>query len=643
VPQISPQFTNSKPGFLAFVTELCFRDDFGGKFLQEDVKSNVVSWRLGRISLIAAVILIIVASALYSRIAQYDTMVLNVSDFFLPGLTNVSTTNDSGYYLNQAKLLLERPPTNSEFSLVGAGELLGYFLSMIVKVLEVNLETAGRYLVYGSAVLTSLATYFFLAAQRQQILAFVVAIAMCFYWPVLSRTSVGMLDTDLLNLCFCLAILGLIALLSGARSRLKLISLVAVAGILNYLFYLWYAKPGFFLAFCGSLILTLIASRTPISSIIISSLLFTILSGVEQVTASYDSLKSFLSLYVSAPGLSQSTDSHEFITSMIFSSVSEINALTTRHVRSDIGTLSAFTISLVGLTLWFISDWRRIVFSLPLILFLYLYFFHGHRFGFYAAPLILIGAYVASSKALNTAFYLVTKATIEVPEQKPIERGENLSQQASDRQIINWKGVSLALSLLLLSWPAKILTEVGSTPPPILLPSEVLQLRSISKDLKQKDIIVASWWDYGHEIRYQTGRVPIVDGGNPANIRNVYLARALVTPDVAYASDEVRYASYFSEDQLKGVFPDRPFVSEAKDVERDIYLFIPRDLQFRMITIHKIAAQVLPSEQIVNYDSRSSVFFKLYHDRPKSLGPFELVSSIDDGAVIYRLPAPKRK
>ena len=160
------------------------------------------------------------------------------------------------------------------------------------------------------------------------------------------------------------------------------------------------------------------------------------------------------------------------------------------------------------------------------------------------------------------------------------------------------------------------------------------------KNITNEKAIIASWWDYGYELRYQTGIAVVTDGGNPANIKNVYLARALISTNSAFTADEIRFASYFDTQTLSDYFPRRPTLDRAVGVEKDIYLFLPSDLQDKMITVFNIAATTFNQSALTNYNSDESAFSILYHKRPQVWGPFVLVAAEKDGAVLYRLPAP---
>ena len=69
------------------------------------------------------------------------------------------------------------------------------------------------------------------------------------------RTSIGRVDTDLLNVGFFYAILALIvASIKSSDLKLKLI-FISLCGFVNFLFTWWYQHPGFFFPFLITIII----------------------------------------------------------------------------------------------------------------------------------------------------------------------------------------------------------------------------------------------------------------------------------------------------------------------------------------------------------------------------------------------------
>lgn len=571
--------------------------------------------------------------SLYSRLAQYETMVLNLEDYFLPDLTNMSTTHDSGLYLGIARKIINVEDTGE---LVIAGNLLSYILAKLSLITAENLEASGRYLVYFSAALTSWATYFWFSVQRQQLLGLAVAIAIPFYWPVYSRTSIGMVDTDLLNLPFVLIILAFIYCGSQTKKDSTATIYFFLAGVTNLAFYYWYARAGFLLPIAFTLFLLCLTRESGIRRAAYGLVVFAASSGFEQIKKTTESLQSFVHNYFTQRLAAEAVDSSIPTTQALFQQIAEISALNTALIRSDIGSEFAFGAAIIGMVLWLAQDYRRLMVSLPLLVFFYFYITAGHRFGYYAAPILLAGIFLALQLPVALIYHggarlKKEKTTVTFTSRAP----ENPYSYA---RIIP---PLIVLISLIVIWPLKILPPAGSIPPPVILAYEAKALRDFARTAPSKDPILVSWWDYGHELNYQTNYETIVDGANPRSLRNIFIARALISPNPNYAATQIRFASYFDNEVLQASYPDYPDLKRIKNENRDIYIALPRDLQFKMTTIFYVAAKSLPEDALEGYDATKSVFSVLYHSAPERLGPFERVYSHDDGLKIYRIPAPK--
>jgi hypothetical protein len=180
-----------------------------------------------------------------------------------------------------------------------------------------------------------------------------------------------------------------------------------------------------------------------------------------------------------------------------------------------------------------------------------------------------------------------------------------------------------------------------SIPPPVV---DAAELSDLTRALAQTEkVILLSWWDYGYELSYRTSQTVSVNPGSPTSMKNVYIARALTSPNPYYASDEFRFAAYFTDEVLREHYPERPPLSLANGTNKDIYVFLPSDLTRKFPTVVKIASEAVESRYLQGYDPRNATFNRLFFERPARFGALELVHSRSDGAAIYRIPAPLSK
>lgn len=585
-------------------------------------------------------LLLFAVLAFFTRMGQYASMGEQVATYFLPGLVSVSTTHDAGFYLSQGLLWKDGLAMGKGLADVPPGQLMGYLLAVTSDLLLVNLETAARYVLYASVALTSLSAYLLFTSLGQSSLGLFVGMGLAFFFPVFSRTSVGMVDTDQLNLFFVLIVLFCLHRVTRRRSYLYWLVWSFSAGAFNYLFYLWYGRPGMTLIFGFTLFLALILSRIGVRGSLFSVSVFFVSSGLVQLTAAASTLRAFIDTYVLRDFVSQaqrlsssaSYDDIALVKAQLFSLVGEIQPLSVGLIRNDYGSLFVFFMCQVGIVIWATQQWRRSVVIFPLFVFLLLYFTSGQRFSFFSAPLALLGFPVAIfSLFVIVGSFLNLRSAVATDVQQVAGAGVKGAMKV--RQL------GFLLLLFLLSFtPFEVFPPPSVIPPPVLPSSEV---QSLKRAVNQagRPIFIASWWDYGHEVRYQSGREVITDGRNPGNIKNLLIARAFLSPDPYYAADEFRFAAYFDELELQESFPRRPEISRAKNIDHDIYIFIPSELQHKMELMLNLVKSTTNELSLKDYRPSSSVFFRLYHTAPKSFGPFELVSFEVRGAVIYRLPA----
>lgn len=588
---------------------------------------------------IVAVAILLGILAYYTRHSQFLVMVSSLDAYFLPGLRNVSTTNDSGFFMLQAAQFLEGPDGTPGLFGLEPGKLLPYLLAVVANISGGTLEDSGRILIYLGVFATSFAAYLLLSALNQGLLGALVAVSMLMAGPIYSRTAIGMIDTDVLNLCFVLLIAAAITMATKSKTLWAMLGWAVAAGLTNHLFYLFYANAGFTIGFLMALIGGLIAHRHHPLRSILSVLAFVAFSGLAPTLTAWARIQSFWNVYVAPTPteqlLEQASTGAETFTSAIFATISEVQPFTVATVSGDFGSLAVFLMGLTGLTLWLLSGWTRLFSILVLLPFIALYMAAGQRFGYYAAPLVFLGLYHLAAQLVKPLVY----ATKRGLRQETNVQQDGQANTSSARRF-RWPAMSLGLLLFSSAWFAEVFYPIGAVPPPVVKANELRPVSKLADTIGPDRVFVASWWDYGFELRYQTRAIGITDGANPADIKNIYLARALISQSPVYAADEIRFAAYFSSEDLQEHYPRRPPISKSRNTDKDIIFFLPSDLQFKMYPVYQIASKTISEEALATYNPETSVFFTLFHKRPERWGEFERVFSQENGAVAYRLIAP---
>jgi undecaprenyl-diphosphooligosaccharide--protein glycosyltransferase len=580
-------------------------------------------------SVFPALLGIVVAYGFMCHFSQEKEFKKGFESFLVNG-EYVLTTNDSGHYMTLAKNYQSskalRPPQIFPESL-GAhstnqsdSELVGRILPMMISslsdALNISLERAGVFLTYGSVLSTAILVFIFFSILNQPFLGFVAAFSSVASWPIYTRMSIGMLDTDLLNLFFLFAILILFFYSIKAEQKRYVLLFSLVAGLLNFTFYLWYGKAGFTLPLLASLVLLCIAYGKSLRLSLMAGLVFLVGSGPEQIFRMFDSLQGFFGAYIwrYQPIVSGQEISTNYV-NVIWESVSEVMPATLKVIDTWFGSKYLYFVGLFGWLLWILQDWRKLFLCLPFVVFAVLFHTSGLRFAFYSAPFIWVGiaiTFIAFGRLLYSKF-------------------DPASQSLLSKSVVSicFVGALVFAGAGAPPW--------GEKPKPIIHGDEIAELQGFLKKRPNPKAVIVSWWDAGYLISYYTGLPTTLNEGSQTSLKTLYVARALVSSDPTYAADEIRYATYFSNSDLGKFFPKRPPPELAQGTDHDIYVFLPTNTELKMLGVGKVAAagQAKHSE-----DPKQSAFVRLYHELPERWGAFERIGVADSGAALYRLPSP---
>ena len=108
------------------------------------------------------------------------------------------------------------------------------------------------------------------------------------------RTSIGRIDTDMLNLFFPAISSLLILLASKAKSERTVLLYSIGTGLSLFLFQWWYSRPGFTLAYLMVLVFSLFIQKTRLRTCLLSAFLFLLCAHPGNFLKGKDSVESFL-------------------------------------------------------------------------------------------------------------------------------------------------------------------------------------------------------------------------------------------------------------------------------------------------------------------------------------------------------------
>jgi dolichyl-diphosphooligosaccharide--protein glycosyltransferase len=256
--------------------------------------------------LIFLCVLAVYGLSFYKRQASYDYWMNHPDEYVVEQVTAMST-HDAYWWLKMAEDLDAgktgkglTDPLKEYPDLMGYPEepsLLARFISLGTNFTGGDYYRAGLLLVpllAGLFVFPLLIYCHTLGFGASAILGGLVG---SFSWAYYSRSAMGCVDTDLLNLFFPLAVSALIVLINRERALRSNLLLTLGAGLMMYLYNWWYQQPSFILVYLVFIAAYLIFTRIPWKQTILILLIFPLACGPGYLWQSVGSLQIFLGAY----------------------------------------------------------------------------------------------------------------------------------------------------------------------------------------------------------------------------------------------------------------------------------------------------------------------------------------------------------
>jgi undecaprenyl-diphosphooligosaccharide---protein glycotransferase len=227
------------------------------------------------------------------------------------------------------------------------------------------------------------------------------------------RSSIGRIDTDMLNLFFTV-LAGLLILLSGKAKTERNVLLYALgSGLSLFLFQWWYDKTGFTLAYFIVLVFYLFVQKVRFRAILIGAFLFVLSSDPANFISGMWSFEGFLKGYFSIEEsrevvIDNRTTPASFPNTM--TTISEVDHVPMNEVfRRVLSNITLGWIGLLGFIGVAIFKWRVLLPLAPMLALGVLSFQSSNRFIMYFAPFIGIGLGWLLQLGVEGAFYALTQ------------------------------------------------------------------------------------------------------------------------------------------------------------------------------------------------------------------------------------------
>ncbi len=463
------------------------------------------------------------------------------------------------------------------------------------------------------------------------------------------RSSIGRIDTDMLNLFFPV-LAGLLILLAGKAKTERNVLLYSVgAGLSLFLFQWWYARVAFTLAYFMVLVFSLFVKKIRFRAILVGAFLFVLCAEPATLMSGSGSAEGFLKNYFVFEETASNTVIDDGTTPAtfpnVFKTISEADTVHMDEVFRRI--LSNITLDWVGFLAFFglaVFRWRVLLPLVPMLALGLLSFQSSNRFIMYLAPFIGIGLGWLLQLGVEGVFLLITKNIDHRDvEDKEVKRKRLKAKGSLWAKIIVWlsmdfyangrapKGTknaktnqqiaakegtkniyhrdiedtkvdwwnwvrqgTLYLGMAVFFWLISGQTAISFVPGPSIHTGLYATFFEVKKRVPE-DAALLTWWDYGYAITDETGLSTFHDGSAQFSPKTYFIARGLISAD----PEELYYITQFlATEGNRGIAENNTSPEALLEAVRNpqhkpwdpIYLFFTADMTGKYGAISKLGS-----------------------------------------------------
>lgn len=386
------------------------------------------------------------------------------------------------------------------------------------------------------------------------------------------RSSIGRIDTDMLNLFFPV-LAGLLILLAGKAKTERGVLLYAMgAGLSLFLFQWWYGKAGFTSAYFMVLVFSLFVQRIRFRTILVGAFLFVLCAQPATFMSGTGTIQHFMKGYFTIEEEAREVVIDNGATLASFpntmTTISEVDHVPMDEVLRRI--LSNTTLDWIGFLGFFgvaIFKWRVLLPLMPMLVLGLLSFQSSNRFIMYLAPFIGIGLGWLLQLGVEGAFYALTQrrkvakkahsaaektnhshAKVVTQRRKNAKELKTQLPETGFRDTVltkvdwwNWgRQGALYLGMGVFFWLISSQTAISFVPGPSIHPRLYATFLEVKKRVPENSSFL-TWWDYGYAITDATGLATFHDGGAQTTPKTYFIARGLISADQGELYDISQY------------------------------------------------------------------------------------------------------
>ncbi|MBK8018922.1 MAG: hypothetical protein IPK20_20915 [Betaproteobacteria bacterium] len=336
----------------------------------------------------------------------------------------------------------------------------------------------------------------------------------------LSRTQLGFVDTDCLNLFFpWLASLAILSIDRSARSsRVWLTS--AVLGLVLYLYFRWYEKAAISALYWTALVSWLLLQRRGWRETALAVLLCVAFSHPVQLALCVDNAANLLGRYFSRSATPDGASMVDALFPNVMETVGEQRgARGLAAMEMVLGHGFPGTLGLVGFAVWATRRWRDSVPLLPILAMGAFTFVSGARFSMYLAPLAGFGLGHLITVAVRPLVGRLAKGT-----------GSASSVRGSATPGTAEFLASLALGILaFFLWLQPSMARATPQSVPAIPAQDLLAIKRAAGRMPP-GARVWTWWDRGFAYSHVAGWTVYHDGSAQYTPQTHFIADSLTAP-----------------------------------------------------------------------------------------------------------------
>jgi undecaprenyl-diphosphooligosaccharide---protein glycotransferase len=445
------------------------------------------------------------------------------------------------------------------------------------------------------------------------------------------RSSIGRIDTDMLNLFFPVLAALMILLASRTKSERSVLLYATGTGLSLFLFQWWYNKAGYTLIYFIVLVFSLFIQQIRFRTVLLSAILFVLCSYPGTFLGGTGDFQGFVKSYFTIEESRETLTDNRIASATFpntFTTISEVDHVSMDEVFRRVISNPLFDwAGLIGFFGFAVFRWRILLPLAPMLALGLMSFQSSNRFIMYLAPFIGIGLGWLLQIGIEAIFLLITK-NIDHRDVKNIGKSNKAKRESlngksplwasfyslvvgthlesttkyTDNKLkgreIDWFGWArqgvLYLGMVFFFWLISGQTAISFVPGPSIHPRLYATFLELKKRVPENSTLL-TWWDYGYAITDVTGLATFHDGGGQQSPKTYFIARGLISHDQEEMYD---ITQFLATEGNKGIAENNTSPEALLEAVRNpklkpgdpIYLFFTADMTGKYGAISKLGS-----------------------------------------------------